>query len=819
MATTVLDPPTTEEIDPLTGKPRVVAPVASAPPPAPNAAPASPGATNDSTVYKPMGSLVTAPPPAPGVAAAPAAPKADLATGNANVLAEAQNRALNSPLAPTLGLTTEKTQSLLNDPNQGFDPNAFRQLQEDKFNREQAQLFERVREGTAPIAGSGRQQAIMQNQAMDQSAQRGEFGTQLGLTLADKQKQNLMDALGQGRQQSQLESGIGTQGINNLLGTRAGFEGEAQRGFAASSQLLDIGAQKDIEGMRQKWATGERVSTEEYQKNAQSIDNALKLAMQNNDHAATKELQGIKIQADATQAGLDKDFQKLMQGLSFEGQEKLIKAKGEIDATLMGKSQGYNLQLQDIQQQYAIALQRGDQQGAQELAKLGNALQIKRDEAQNQFTKDMAQFDATTQEHLLGVKAEIDKGNLVDERTWKGAQADLDRELTKAMAENDFVKQTKLMELKGQLDKDMQKSQNEFADSQRVATQGWQTGERLSDAEIQKGFKYLDYQQAQALQANDIAAQDRIATNRNNLELTMQTNSMNFDERMTFIKSKLDEAKANKDYGRQRDLIGYQATTQLNADTIKNGWDVAKQNSQNSFNLLMQTRDFTQANQVLKSTQNFQAQENAKDRFIHDAQLKLQEKGVNMQDWQTKYNAIQDAVEAGNADPSSLTDFINGALKTSGIQLTPPDPEAVNKAFDEDWTNTLRQYALTHPGDVTTEKTDGAIDLGGGKFLSTEGQGNFNTFYNKTTYGSDTAAGGATAGEAELANLPKLTMSDPASIQSSFGKEVNWNGQKITVGQPKTYMMGDTAHLGLTFTASDGSQHWIDLQDGSTHKA
>ena len=111
----------------------------------------------------------------------------------------------------------------------------------------------------------------------------------------------------------------------------------------------------------------------------------------------------------------------------------------------------------------------------------------------------------------------------------------------------------------------------------------------------------------------------------------------------------------------------------------------------------MQAGEFRQANTILRETQRFQAAENEKDRWLSEAQLALQERGITLDENNVEYSRILAEVEAGRVAPETLTNFLSSQLEGAGVTLLPPDPNAAINAIDEEYNLSLAQWSKTHP--------------------------------------------------------------------------------------------------------------------------
>lgn len=338
-----------------------------------------------------------------------------------------------------------------------------------------------------------------------------------------------------------------------------------------------------------------------------------------------------------------------------------------------------------------------------------------------------------TAENSVG--REFEMGKLVSIQDFDREMKQLDTDLAKALQSGDIQAQKDLLDKQAYYTQKRDEVAQQWQTAERVATQGWQTGERIGTQDFAAGQAYLDRQQQLAVQANDIEAQKYIETQKANLALQMQTQDMAQQEKMAYLNSQLEDARAERDVGRQMQIIGFQTQQDLQKIVQQQGYEAGQKELDRRFEEAMQGNDIAAQFTLQQERIALQREQMSQDRFLETARQELTARGLDMQQIQMRYDQIQSAIEAGQADPSAARDFLNQTLKTSGIQLAPPDPNAERIALQRDWNNQQYQWALSHSTpDMVTMDAQGNITG-----LTEAGAGAFSTWFNDTIYGNANA--------------------------------------------------------------------------------
>jgi len=706
-----------------------------------------------------------------------------LAAGNQAVMGGAQNAALNQGQGNQyLQQAGTMTGQQMANPDFGYNPVQYKGNALSNFDFNRAGAVKAYKEENAPLGGSGAVQENLLETVLQGNVDRANLENQYDMAAVDRQKQDWIDAISQGRTQAESEQKYGTNAINNLLGVRGAYEGERAQttGNEQQMEVLDKTFGQDMAKQinAQDWNGAQAALDREAAVVAQSTDINAKQAFQ--DKQNQFDLLRIQTTNDFTalQADLDRRQQTALQSNDINAQQSLAQLQIQADNARLAKTQDFTAMQADIDRRQQLAVQNNDIESRKYLADL----QIKADAAQLQKTQDFTsvqndiankwkstensldrtaqsdiinrqieldkwkqttgqEFTATQnalsrsletslktmdidgQKVLMNLKADIDSGMLKKTQDFTSAQNEADRALQTAMQNNDIQAQQAAVVLKGQIDSAAQAAQNEWNNSQRVATQGWQTSERIDQNGFDKAMQYIKQETETALQNNDFLHQQSLNNDKAALELKMQTQSMTHDESMATLNAQLQEAKANNDVERQAQIINFQTASDLETMTAKYGFDAALQNSEQGFQAKMQAGEFEQAKQMLLTQQTFQAQENIKDRALEQARIELQDKGINLQAMQAEFEA---ASKVG--DDQGAAAILNKYLVNAGLgeqQIHVPD---ASQAIAADFQAQQYQFLQTHPeyGNV----------VNGSASLSPDGVKAFNAWFNSTTYGN-----------------------------------------------------------------------------------
>ena len=398
----------------------------------------------------------------------------------------------------------------------------------------------------------------------------------------------------------------------------------------------------------------------------------------------------------------------------LEAQQSTEERKGILEAMTAG--QGVLGQQADLWQKPIELLLKARETSEPELGRVWQSDESGLDRG---LSIALADKDAELQTNLTNIKEAGETGRLVSSQEFESTMASLDRAQQKAIAEGNWSNALSIEQLRGELQVKAQESELKWKTAERIATEGYLTGERISTQDYNTTMSYLDQQNKLALQKNDLDAQAKIEDQRAKLQLSMQTADMAQEEKMAYLGSQLAEAKANNDVGRQQTILTFQHGQEMEKIRSEQGFQTAMQYNKQQFDTAMQSNDFVQAQTMLKLQQDFQIGEAAKDRAVEEAKVALQKAGLNYQQMEATYAKMVDT------DPAAAFQYLQQQVQPLGIKLTAKDAAAKAKeAIAADFEAQRYQFGLTH------KELMGAD----GK-LSVEGEIQFSKFFNESIYG------------------------------------------------------------------------------------
>jgi hypothetical protein len=340
---------------------------------------------------------VTAPPSAavaigsainPGVTGAQAAKATGVGLSGpqnaASVLGTLQNKAVGGFGSTTSSLTSAKTQKLLSNPSADFNPDQYAVQQKDVFASNQAKALESARQAGANVANTGLQQNTQQSQMLQSALDRANYGSTLDLSMAEKKKTDMQQALAEGRATTATEQAGYDTGIAALATARQAGEGEADRAVNVSQADLDRQLAKETQSLNLNDADKERILKAATFNSQQQYDKwALQQGMSEADANRTwQDLQATKDRAwKSTEASADRQIEMLglAQGDAKLAQEALA-AGDKPSYAAWAKTKGYSpAQIDDAWNNRESALDRAHevqmQQMADENGQVGQVMQ------------------------------------------------------------------------------------------------------------------------------------------------------------------------------------------------------------------------------------------------------------------------------------------------------------------------------------------------------------------------------------------------------------------------------------------------------------
>jgi predicted fused transcriptional regulator/phosphomethylpyrimidine kinase len=737
--------------------------------------------------------------------------------GNMNVLGQAQNTAMQPATNNIQQQTQQMTQKMMTDPNFGYNPAAQKANALSNYDATRAQAGQAFRQQFGDIGGSGEVQANLLRAINEDVIGRSNLENEMDMTAYDTQKKNWTDAINAGLTQSSSDEAMKAQNINNLLNVRNAYEGQRSQEQGQKNTLEQMATQQGYtkENLAQQQQNTVALQKLGFDQNAQQaatefgydltklktaqdftaiqqdIQNKLALAMQSNDSVNAQKLETLRGQITSAQQMQQQENAIKLQKLGFDQTTQTLAQQFGYDLTKLKTVNDFTAAQEDIKNKLAVSMQGTDIKAQQDLTTLKGKIDAAAQQAQqknaielmnlgyeqdvqklatqqgydlvkldktfgNDITKliTATNLDTQSKSSLMELQDQLDSGKLLTQQNFTAIQNDLDRQLTIATQSNDIAAQERLTTLKGQIDSAAQAAQNEFSDSQRVATQAWQTGENISEQDFQKASMYYDWAQKRAEQTNDIEAQKQIEQMRNNTQLTMQMNGMDQETRMAFLESQLAESAASGDFARQKSIMTLAYTQDLNKMATEQGYDVAKIAMQGQIETALQEGNFDHAEAMQNTLLTEQAKQASLNRGVQTLELMLQQKGIDLNAQNAEWDRLKAGVEAGTVNPDALRSFLQKTATTNGLKIEAPDPMAVYKEVQQQMQAMKQEFGLTHPDMVANPATGE---------LNSAGQKAFNDFFNKQMYSNDVAASGITGSTATSAAKTTTQKTSPAS--------------------------------------------------------
>lgn len=417
--------------------------------------------------------------------------------GNDAVLQKLQGTALNQQQPSSMSLLQQKTNDLLTNPNQNYNPVAYNQMTMEQFDRDQSKAMEAARQQLGDTSQSGELKNEFLKNLLTVNQNRSDKKTQLDYDAMKKEQDNLLAALGQGRSQAQLESDTTAANINNLVSARGAAEGE-------------------------------RAQTQ------QQADDLQKMAQQNVYDVALKTM--------------DTDSQKM-----------LTELKGKIDSGLQISAQDHESAEAILDRQQAIALQKGDRDTAMAIETLKGEIQAKAQESsqnwsntQRELTQiyntserlDTQNFDKnmkTLDAQIAETKAQSDFG-----RTKEGLL--LQSQIDEAKAGADQNRVVELENLKAANSEQYAKSR--AAETEQLEQKKFDYQWLMQNNELSHDEKMVNLQ-ADLEEAKAQKDQGRVVELTNlqaSLEVSKMKEQYGYDTAMTNLKAQISEAEASKNF-------------------------------------------------------------------------------------------------------------------------------------------------------------------------------------------------------------------------------------------------------------------------------
>jgi hypothetical protein len=679
------------------------------------------------------GAIVPLTPAAQSGGAAPAdvAPVAPTTAGteqaNTAVLAKAQTDVLNAPGQSNLqSAYTQKAQDFVNNPMGDYNGQKVKQAEMDSANNDWGKSFEAMRQQFGNVSGSGLLQENMLGNVLQHNTDMAKRSSDLDQVNFERYLDSTGRSLAAAQSAEQQNRNIFSQGLGDAATVRGMAEGERaqETGFKQNVELTKLG-----------------------------FDNAVQMAAVENGYDLGK-----------LNAQFGYDMAKMVANNDFVGAQNKIKQ----DFDLAFQSNDINATAKNIQAQ--IDLDKWKQQNGQEFTATQNGLN-------RALETSLKTMDLEGQKELFNLKTKADEGLLLKQQDFAGAQAAAQRALDEKMQGTDINAAINAMNQKAAIDKQAQDAQNEYNTLERVATQGYNTTERLSQNDFSKLMKTVETEMALALQNNDsdnvarlqmmkekaelnilakgfdntkeIKAIDakiaeaaanndytltsKLQAERGQIEAQSQSSAQSHEQVMANLQDRLANATAEKDVIRQAGLLRLQADLTFQENEKKFGYDTALKAQQAEIDKAMQSGDYVNARNLQDARINAEALNNDANRSMQLMEIKLRERGLNMDEFAN----IKSLVEQGYLEPEAAQAQLDKLMTDAGMSAAdlprlqnPNSPDTIKKTLDAQYESTKYQWATT-----MRDQNPAFIDEASPDGLSDAGRKEFAKFYTESLYG------------------------------------------------------------------------------------
>jgi len=343
-----------------------------------------------------------------------------------------------------------------------------------------------------------------------------------------------------------------------------------------------------------------------------------------------------------------------------------------------------------------------------------------------------------------------------------------------------------LMDLlqKGEISKDNFKQQVILQQNEM----SWKTGERIGEEQFAAMMDDLNKKHDLLMQENNLTGAKDIEILKSQLELHQLTQEMGHDEKMAYLQNELQNAYADNDVDRQKQILEFQHNQQMNKLDKEQGFEESMKYLDTELQKSIMSEDFEQQKILQKLKFEHEMNMHQDNMKMQEAKLALEQAGVDMAKVQQQYEFIQNEIAQGRADPDAALNYLNEQLKENGITIPPSDPNAWKSALEEDYLMQQYQYALSHGLDPNDPGVGVFDDEGNFIGLQDSHLGAFNSFVNTTIYGTDEGPNAQIVtqlknGEKDIGYFTGKDINDP--VYQELLSDVTtkaWTNDRTTVG-------------------------------------
>jgi hypothetical protein len=378
----------------------------------------------------------------------------------------------------------------------------------------------------------------------------------------DKQYQRGIQALAEGRQTAQLESGLISQDIQNLVAVRGAGEAEAER--IQQKEIL--------------------FSEQDYDAKKTQFQGDMQLALQSNDIEAVRKNLMDQLEFEADQAALGRTFtaeqnsfnrtlQENLTNLDIDSQREFINLKSNIDKKMLMSAQEFEKAQNELDRELEKAIVDGNIKAQESLLTMKSELdaieskkarehQATMQKAQNAYefdvilnaqefdliTKELDQLnnlalqsgDIAGQQAILTLQSNLELKQMTQGQDYATQQMILQSQLDEAMADNDLYRQGQIILYQTRQQYDLM-----------AQTQGYDQANMLLQTQLQDSLNNNEYVRTNALQEaafRQQASENFLDRKLKEAELAMEKEGIDMakiQSQYNLIKSEIDAGRAN----------------------------------------------------------------------------------------------------------------------------------------------------------------------------------------------------------------------------------------------------------------------------------
>ncbi len=470
-----------------------------------------------------------------------------------------------------------------------------------------------------------------------------------------------------------------------------------------------------------------------------------------------------QIENQARQNELNMLLSALQAGSQVAGQEQDFRQQGFnnlINAAGIGESQA-GRQDQRALQESAQDFERGRQESAQgferelqESAQGFTGEQAALDRAQ-QFALQSNNIEA--QQALTELQGKIAAGEQLRAQDFTRSLEELRFEQTQALASQDFERAIELENLRGDILAQQQQTQREFVRTERIATQGYMTQERIEEQDAQRALTILQAEQQRSLNNDNIDAAAIAQEKQNLFQLKMATQDMGFQERMRYLDNELQTAMANGNVQREKEILQFQHSQDLETLRNQQGFEESMAELQSRLRTAEANNDYENQRALQDLEFQFRADQAYEDRLIQNAQLALAQRGQDFAEFSAQYAQIKEQ------NPDAALSYLNQQLGPDFQVAKLDEKQAIMDSLAVEFEAKKAAYAQTHPDKVANGQ------------LTEDGLADFNSWINETMYGEGGSMNSVMNAVTNVANALGSPESD--EYRALDAKATDWSGR------------------------------------------